>query len=137
MDLSTEYLGLKLDNPLMLGASPVVDDLDAVRRAEDAGVGAIVMHSLFEEQFDSERLVREHLDAHSESFGEALSYLPAANEFVLTPERYLKQVRDVKAAVSVPVHRDTAAAPPPRAYVSVPVPMACLWTCGSNRSPCP
>ena len=103
MDLSTTYLGLKLKHPLMLGASPLVDDLDAIRRAEEAGVAAVVMHSLFEEQFDSERLAQEYLEAHSESFAEALSYLPTANEFVLTPEAYLEQIGKVKSVVSVPV----------------------------------
>jgi dihydroorotate dehydrogenase (fumarate) len=103
MDLSTPYLGLQLKHPLMLGASPLVDDLDKVKAAEDAGIAAIVMHSLFEEQIDSENLARDYLDAHSESFAEALSYLPRASDFVLGPDAYLEQVRKVKAAVSVPV----------------------------------
>ena len=102
-DLSTSYLGLELKHPLMLGASPLVDDLDAVKRAEDAGVAAIVMHSLFEEQIDSERLASEHMEAAGESFAEALSYLPKSADFVLGPDAYLEQVRKVKAAVGVPV----------------------------------
>ena len=52
MDLSTTYLGLSLPHPLMVGASPLVDDMDAVRQLEDAGTAAIVMHSLFEEQIE-------------------------------------------------------------------------------------
>jgi dihydroorotate dehydrogenase (fumarate) len=50
MDLSTPWLGLRLDNPLIVGASPMVDDLGSVRLLEDAGAAAIVLHSLFEEQ---------------------------------------------------------------------------------------
>ena len=103
MDLSTTYLGLQLKHPLILGASPVVTDLDKVKRAEDAGVAAIVMNSLFEEQIDSETMARDYLDAHSESFAEALSYLPSSSDFLLGPDAYLEQVRKVKAAVSVPV----------------------------------
>jgi dihydroorotate dehydrogenase (fumarate) len=103
MNLSTTYLGLELKHPLVLGASPIVDDLDKVKAAEDAGVAAIVMHSLFEEQIDSENLARDYLDAHNESFAEALSYLPKTSDFVLGPDAYLEQVRKVKAAVSVPV----------------------------------
>ncbi len=56
MDLSTDYLGFQLPHPLMPGASPLVDDLDMVRRLEDAGAAAIVMHSLFEEQIVGEEL---------------------------------------------------------------------------------
>jgi dihydroorotate dehydrogenase (fumarate) len=103
VDLSTTYLGLKLNHPLMIGASPIAGYLDLVKRAEDAGVAAIVMNSLFEEQIDSENLAREHLDAHSESFGEALSFLPSASDFLLGPDAYLEQIGKVKAAVSVPV----------------------------------
>ena len=55
MDLTTNYLGLSLKHPFMPGASPMADDLDIVRRLEDAGASAIVMHSLFEEQIAGER----------------------------------------------------------------------------------
>ena len=55
IDLSTRYLGLELPHPFMPGASPMVDDLDVVRRLEDAGTAAIVMHSLFEEQIEMEQ----------------------------------------------------------------------------------
>ena len=104
MDLSTQYLGLKLDHPLMPGASPLVDDLDAVRQLEDAGAAAIVMHSLFEEQIVGEQLgTYRATEVHAESFAEALSYLPRPDEFVLGPDDYLDQLAAVKAAVSVPV----------------------------------
>ena len=104
MDLSTRYLGFDLPHPLMPGASPLVDDLDTVRRLEDAGAAAIVMHSLFEEQTTLEELATHRaVDYAAESHAEALSYLPTADEFRLGPVEYLDQVRKIKEAVSVPV----------------------------------
>lgn len=104
IDLSTTYLGLRLANPLMPGASPLVDDLDTVRRLEDAGAAAIVMHSLFEEQVALEQLaLHRHFDTPAESYAEALSYFPSAEVFALGPEAYLEQVRRIRAAVAVPV----------------------------------
>jgi dihydroorotate dehydrogenase (fumarate) len=104
MDLSTTYLGLDLPHPLMAGASPMVDDLDTVKRLEDAGVAAIVMHSLFEEQITREQLGTVlDMELHAESFAEALSYFPEPAEFRLGPESYLEQLRKIKAAVAVPV----------------------------------
>ncbi|HYM91937.1 MAG TPA: dihydroorotate dehydrogenase-like protein [bacterium] len=104
MDLSTTYLGLSLPHPLMPGASPMVDDLDTVKRLEEAGAAAIVMHSLFEEQFLQEQLATvHHIDVHAESFPEALSYFPRPTEFALGPEQYLDQIARIKAAVAVPV----------------------------------
>lgn len=104
MDLSTTYLGLALPHPLMPGASPLVDDLDQVKRLEDAGAAAIVMHSLFEEQIESEYAGRaRHMEAHAESFAEALSFFPHPDEFRLGPDHYLEQLRRIKQCVSIPV----------------------------------
>jgi dihydroorotate dehydrogenase (fumarate) len=104
MDLSTTYLGFKLPHPLMPGASPLVDDLDTVRRLEDAGAAAIVMHSLFEEQITLEALGRETaIEMHEESFAEAMSYFPRPEDYRLGPDQYLEQLRKIKAAVKVPV----------------------------------
>jgi dihydroorotate dehydrogenase (fumarate) len=104
MDLSTTYLGFKLPHPLMPGASPLVDNLDTVKKLEDAGASAIVMHSLFEEQISHEQLAHLHdVEMHEESFAEALSYFPRPEEYTLGPERYLEHLRKVKAAVHVPV----------------------------------
>lgn len=106
MDLSTRYLGLTLPHPLMVGACPIVDDLDLVRRAEDAGAAAIVMHSLFEEQMTSEQLQHHHfVDAHGETHAEAQSYLPEPPDakFALGPEEYLERIRRIKDTVSCPV----------------------------------
>jgi len=104
MDLTTRYLGLELAHPLMAGASPLVDDLDNVRRLEDAGTSAIVMHSLFEEQIVAEELhVMHATDSHGDSHGEASTYLPMPEAFKLGPEEYLEQCRRIKEAVGVPV----------------------------------
>jgi dihydroorotate dehydrogenase (fumarate) len=104
MDLSTTYLGFQLPHPLMPGASPLVDDMDMVRRLEDAGAAAIVMHSLFEEQIVSEQLAAfQHMETHAGSFAEALSYFPDTDVFALGPDEYLDTVRRIKAAVAVPV----------------------------------
>ncbi len=104
MDLTTRYLGFDLAHPLMPGASPLVDDLDTVRRLEDAGAAAIVMHSLFEEQITREEQGFVHdIFVHEDSFAEALSYFPKPEEFAFGPDRYLEQLRRVKAAVGVPV----------------------------------
>ena len=104
MDLSTRYLGFDLPHPFMPGASPLVDDLDTVRRLEDSGAAAIVLRSLFEEQITREEISTFlGTEAHAESFPEARSYMPDPDSFRLGPEAYLDQVRQVKDAVRVPV----------------------------------
>ena len=104
MDLSTTYLGLKLPHPFMPGASPLVDDLAKVKRLEDAGAAAIVMHSLFEEEIAREDWATyKHTESHGESFAEAVSYFPSPDRFALGPEEYLDHIRRVKAAVQLPV----------------------------------
>lgn len=105
MDLSTTYLGLSLPHPLMPGASPLVDDLDMVRRLEDAGAAAIVLRSLFEEQVLSEHFREiQDVEAPEETFPEALTYYPHRDEFLATgPDQYLEQIRKIKEAVNVPV----------------------------------
>ncbi len=104
VDLTTRYLGLDLPHPFMPGASPIADDLDQVRRAEDAGAAAIVLRSLFEEQLKAEEMAaHEAIDFHAESFPEALTYLPQRHDFVLGPEEYLAQVQAVRESVDIPV----------------------------------
>jgi len=104
MDLSTTYLGLSLAHPFMPGASPLVDDPDTVRRLEDPGASAIVMHSVFEEQVSMVHARTLHdLEAHNDSFAEASSFLPRPTEFRLAPDAYLEQIRKIRAAVAVPV----------------------------------
>jgi len=104
MDLSTTYLGFELPHPLMPGAGPMADDLDTVRRLEDAGAAAIVMRSLFEEQIAFEETTTFAVtEAHGHSHGEAGSYFPSADAFALGPDEYLEQLRRIKATVGVPV----------------------------------
>ena len=104
MDLSTTYLGLSLPHPLMPGASPLVDDLDMVKRLEDAGAAAIVMHSLFEEHITGERARTLHqIETHANSFSEAPSYFPDRPALSVGSEPYLEQIRRIKAAIRVPV----------------------------------
>jgi len=104
MDLSTNYLGFKLPHPIIAGASPLVDHMDYVRRMEDAGAAAIVMHSLFEEQIlHAETGQAYFIDAHEESFGEATSYFPASLDFTLQVDQYLERIGEIKETVSCPV----------------------------------
>jgi len=104
IDLSTTYLGLKLQTPLVSSASPLTQELSNIRRLEDAGASAIVLSSLFEEQIRLEsQEMDHHLSAMTESFAEALTFFPQAGEFYLGPEEYLKHIQKAKAAVDVPV----------------------------------
>jgi dihydroorotate dehydrogenase (fumarate) len=103
-DLSTTYLGLRLANPFVVGASPLTDDLDEVRRLEDAGCAALVMRSLFEEQITAQETGRiHHLDPLNQQFAKVLSFFPDSGDYALVPPEYLEQLRRIKAAVSVPV----------------------------------
>jgi len=103
VELSTEYLGLALRNPLVASASPLSSTVDGVRRLADAGIGAVVLHSLFEEQVRSEAAANAALaDAGSESFAESLSYFPAAAGEA-GPQQYLSLLERAAAAVEVPV----------------------------------
>ena len=103
-DLSTTYLGLNLKNPLVASASPLSKKLDRAKKLEEAGISAIVMYSLFEEQIIHESLELDHfLNRGSESFAEALSYLPDGGLYGISPEKYLNQVAGLKKALSIPV----------------------------------
>ena len=104
MDLSTRYLGFTLPHPIVAGASPLGDDLDMVRRLEDAGASALVLRSLFEEQITHEQMADHfNLDAHAESFAEAVTYFPGADAFALGTDQYLEHLRKVKQAIRIPV----------------------------------
>ena len=104
MDLTTGYMGLELRNPLVASASPLSQTVDGVRRLADAGVGAVVLYSLFEEQLRREAALNAQLvDAGAESFAESLSYFPAAADEEAGPRRYLSLLERAAAAVDVPV----------------------------------
>jgi dihydroorotate dehydrogenase (fumarate) len=104
MELSTEYMGLALRNPLVASASPLSKTLDGVRGLADGGVGAVVLYSLFEEQLRREAALNHRLvDAGAESFAEALSYFPTEAEEEPGPRQYLSLLERAAAAVDVPV----------------------------------
>lgn len=104
MDLTTRYMGLTLRNPLVASASPLSQTVDGIKRLADAGVGAVVLYSLFEEQLRRESEENARLvDAGAESFAESLSYFPDAAEDEPGPRRYLSLLERATAAVEVPV----------------------------------
>jgi len=104
IDLTTTYLGLKLKNPLVASASPISKKVDTARKLEDSGISAIVMYSLFEEQIIHESLELDYyLTRGTDSFAEAMSYLPDAGTYSMGPEKYLNQVAELKKALKIPV----------------------------------
>jgi dihydroorotate dehydrogenase (fumarate) len=104
MDLTTNYLGLTLRNPLVVSASPLAEEIGNIRRMEEAGAGAVVLHSLFEEQIAVESYeLDRYLSYGAESYAESLSYFPDLTGYNLGPEGYLEHIAKAKAAVGIPV----------------------------------
>ncbi len=107
MDLTTTYLGMKLRTPLVPSASPLSDEIDNIKRMEDAGASAVVLSSLFEEQLLLDRYeLHHHLTHGAESFAEALTYIPEPPELEdirLGAEDYLERIRKAKEAVAIPI----------------------------------
>ncbi len=103
-DLSTTYLGLNLKNPLVASASPLSKKAEQVRGMEAAGIAAVVMYSLFEEQIIHESLELDHyLSRGTDSSAEAMSYLPDVGQYSLLPDKYLENIRNLKKQVGIPV----------------------------------
>lgn len=104
MNLETTYLGYTLRSPLVCSASPLTEGVDNLRRMEDAGAGAIVLSSLFEEQIKEERQrLHENLLEGTDSFAEALTYFPEPEVYHSGTEDYLERIRKAKRAVNIPV----------------------------------
>jgi len=104
IDLSTTYLGLKLKNTIVPSASPLSRSIDNLKKMEDAGAAAVVLHSLFEEQITHESHELFHyMTVNTESNSEALSYFPESSEYKLGPEEYLEHIRKAKEALNIPV----------------------------------
>jgi dihydroorotate dehydrogenase (fumarate) len=104
MRTDTSYLGLRLPHPFIAGASPFGHHLDTVRRLEDAGCAAVVLHSLFEEQITSSWQGRlHHMDRADAAFEPVLAPFPADEEYPLGPDAYAEHIRRVKQAVAIPV----------------------------------
>lgn len=104
MNLNTEYLGLKLRNPLIVGASPFCDSTAVAQQFEDAGAAAIVMRSLFEEQIETEqRALAFHMEAPAECHAEATSYFVRHDEYLFQPDVYLRRIGEYKKTLTIPV----------------------------------
>src|SRR4051812_49190353 len=104
MDTSTSYLGFRLPHPFIAGASPYGARLDGIKRLEDAGIAAVVLHSLFEEQITLSTNGRiHHMDAEAAEFSAALAEYPAPSEYPLGPDEYAEHIHRVKQAIRVPV----------------------------------
>ena len=105
VDLSTSYLGLKLANPVMASSSPLTGSIDTLKQLEEAGVSAVVLPSLFEEQIEHEAMEAHRLVEYgAESFAEALGgYFPELDSYNTGPQLYLDQVAAAKEALSIPV----------------------------------
>lgn len=105
MDLTTRYMGLELRSPLIVGAAaPLTEDVGNLKRMEDAGAAAVVLHSLFEEQIRKDSLeLHHHLEYGTHSFAEALTYFPEPDFFHVGPEAYLEHIRRAKSSVDIPI----------------------------------
>src|SRR5580765_3126898 len=104
MDLTTNYLGMVLKNPIVASSSPLSHTVDSIRRLEDVGTAAVVMYSLFEEQigFDS-YYVDYHLTQGIDSYAESISYFPDMQSYNIGPDKYLNLIRSAKEAVRIPI----------------------------------
>jgi dihydroorotate dehydrogenase (fumarate) len=104
MDLSTSYLGFELDHPIVPSASPLTEHLDTIKQLEDHAAPALVLHSLFEEQITHESLELHHYSEYgTDSFAEALSYLPAHDDYELDTDTYLELIRGAKESTAIPI----------------------------------
>ena len=104
MDLTTTYLGLSLSNPFVAGPSPLTHRLETIKRLEEAGIAAIVLPPLFEEQLLSEQMALLHsIDTPAESFPEALSYFAEPARSIVASEAYIAHLAEVKKHISVPI----------------------------------
>jgi dihydroorotate dehydrogenase (fumarate) len=113
VELATDYLGLRLRSPLVASASPLTGEPDTAQRLEEAGAGAIVMPSLFEEEVVNEEIeLNRSLEAGTEHFAEALDYFPSVAAFADAGDRYVKRLEQIRRHVSVPVIASLNAASP-------------------------
>lgn len=104
MDLSTTYLGLNLKSPIVPSAGPLSTDIDNIKAMEDAGAGAVVLYSLFEEEIEHDALELNHYTlANTDSFPEAQSFFPIPYDIKIGGEEYLNHVRKAKESVNIPV----------------------------------
>ena len=104
MNLTTNYLGLELKNPIVPSAGPLSHEISNIKAMEDAGASAVVLYSLFEEEIEHESLeLYHHTTTNKESYSEALDYFPEPFDFKVGPEKYLEHIRKAKEAVDIPI----------------------------------
>ena len=104
IDLKTTYLGLELANPLVAAAAPFSKRTNNVRKMEDAGISAVVMYSLFEEQIVQDSLAfNYYMERGTDRFAESLDYFPDLDRYNVGPDEYLERIRKNKAAVDIPI----------------------------------
>jgi dihydroorotate dehydrogenase (fumarate) len=104
MNLTTKYLGLELKSPIVPSAGPLAQEISNIRAMEDAGAGAVVLYSLFEEEIEHESLeLYHHITAHTEEYAEATNYLPDPFDYKVGPEEYLEHISKAKKAVDIPI----------------------------------
>ncbi len=104
MELQSTFMGLTLQHPIVASASPLSENVDGIKRMEDAGAAAVVMFSLFEEQLKHENAAIEHLmSSGTESYAESLSFFPEVEDYRAGPEDYLNLIRRASEAVDVPI----------------------------------
>jgi dihydroorotate dehydrogenase (fumarate) len=112
-DLTTFYLGLQLRSPLVASCSPITGEIDSLQRLEEAGIGAVVLPSLYEEEIVAAELELDRvLDTGAESYPEALTYFPDLQDYDVGPEGHLRLVEDAKAKLAVPVIASVNASSP-------------------------
>ena len=103
MNLKTNYLGISLPHPLIVGSSSLTNELDTIRQLEDGGAAALVLRSLYEEEINNEQMdAFFHSESYGESSAEAGSYFPES-DLALGPDEYLEHLHRVKQAVEIPV----------------------------------
>jgi dihydroorotate dehydrogenase (fumarate) len=104
VDLTTTYLGMKLKNPLVASPSPLSEKVENIKKLEQAGIAAVIMYSLFEEQIIHESLELDHfLNRGTETYAESLTYFPNIGKYTLAPDKYIQAVEKTKQAVNIPV----------------------------------
>jgi len=103
MDLKTSYLGLELANPIVCGAAPIASTVDSIKQLEDAGVAAVVLPSLFEEEILAAVRTQLEIEAQGAGFAEASSYLPDPEGYHVGPDQYLELIRESTEATSIPI----------------------------------
>ncbi|HMP88735.1 MAG TPA: dihydroorotate dehydrogenase-like protein [Kiritimatiellia bacterium] len=104
MNLSTNYMGLHLKNPLVPSASPIMENVDNIRRLADAGASAVTMFSIFEEQLRMEAAALDHYTSVGDNmYAESLSFFPQTDEYHVAPNRYLDIIHRASQAVDIPI----------------------------------